>query len=100
MDPSQDWLLRMIWGICQRTPILHHKSQGRNSPSLNSLGNDEILPEILKGMANQGQIDKTEDLFVPLMAKKTITWWKSTEDQLEFYQFLWKCPPEELENAG
>ena len=59
MDPSQDWLLRMIWEFANGLQSFHRKKPRQKFPVPPiPLGNDEILPEILKGMANQAKSTK------------------------------------------
>ncbi|MEE0776450.1 MAG: DUF6483 family protein [Bacillota bacterium] len=99
MDPTQDWLLRMIWEFANGLQSFHRKKAEAAIPRpTNSIGNDEILPEILKGMADNGQIDEAEDLLFRCVENYPRV--ENYEIGLEFYTHLVHKSAEELAAAG
>lgn len=99
MDPTKDWLLRTIVTLSQG--LADHRNKGIRSeiprPN-NAVGDDEVLPEILKEMIGAGKIDEAENLLfrcienVPLAENYAIG--------LGFYETLSLLSDEELCRAG
>ena len=99
MDPTKDWLLRTIVTLSQGLADMRNKGIRSEIPRPNNdVGDDEVLPEILKEMIGAGKIDEAENqLFrcienVPLAENYTIG--------LGFYETLSLLSDEELRRAG
>lgn len=99
MDPSQDWLLRMIYDLAAGMRASSERGTRTEIPRpTNSVSDDDMLPEILREMIAAGKLDEGENLLFrcvenyPLVENYTIG--------LDFYEALTLLPPEELAKAG
>lgn len=99
MDPTKDWLLRTIITLTQGMANQLGKGIRAEIPRPNNtVGDDEMLPEILNEMIGAGKIDEAEDLLfrcvenMPLAENYTIG--------LHFYEKLSLLSDDELQRAG
>lgn len=94
-----DYLMRMILDITRGVNTLLKKAEHPTIPTpTNELGDDELLPEILKGLVSQGHIDEAENLLFRCLENYPLA--ENFALGLQFYEMLIAMDESELAAAG
>ena len=99
MDTSSDYLMRMIIDVSRGLNMLLRRSEQSTIPTpTNAIGDDEMLPEILKGLVAQGQIDQAENLLFRCLENYPLA--ENYALGLDFYEHLCSLDEQALRAAG
>ncbi len=99
MDPSQDWFMRQLMILTDGIRGTREKGAKIEIPEpTNAIANDNVLPEILKGMVANGQIDEAENLLFRCVENYPLV--ENFHIGLDFYKTLAALSSEDLTNAG
>ncbi len=99
MDPSQDWLLRMIYDLASGMRAGSERGTRTEIPRpTNSVSDDDMLPEILQEMIAAGKLDEAENLLFRCVENYPLA--ENYIIGLDFYESLTLLHPEELTSAG
>lgn len=98
MDIYQDYLLRMIFDISRGVGLLKRHEQAVIPTPTNELGDDDMLPEILRGLVSQGHIDEAENLLFRCLENYPLA--ENFNLGLQFYEYLARLDEAVLRQAG
>lgn len=99
MDPTKDWLLRTIFTLAQGLSAFSQKGTRTEIPRPNDeLGDDDMLPEILREMIRAGKFDDAENLLFRCAENYPLA--ENYRMGLDFYKELSMLEDEELAGAG
>lgn len=99
MDPSQDWLLRMINNLSAGMRACCESGTRSEIPKpTNSVQDDDMLPEILNEMIAAGKLNEAENLLFRCVENYPLT--ENYVIGLDFYEKLTLLPEVELTAAG
>ncbi len=98
MDPTQDWLLRSIITLAQALGGAKEKTRVEIPEPSNALGDDDLLPEILKEMILCGKLDEAENLLYGFLERYPLV--ENYAIGLKFYEDLSRLSDERLKEDG
>lgn len=111
MDPSKDWFLRSMSVLSQRLettsgrdiagiprPKIKRQTATEMPVPDNSLGDDELLPEILDALIDSGKLDEAENLLFRCVENYPLA--ENYDLGLRFYESLSYLSREELRRNG
>lgn len=99
MDPSRDWLLRMIYTLGQSFETASTKGTRTVIPRPNNaVSDDDLLPEILKEMVQAGKLNEAENLLFRCIENYPLN--ENYMLGLKFYASLTELSDEEFADAG
>ena len=98
MDPSKDWLLRTILNLGQSLAGGRQGTRVEIPEPDNALGDDDLLPEILKEMIRGGKLDEAENLLFRFIENYPLV--ENYSIGLDFYARLAELSDDELARDG
>ena len=98
MDPTQDWLLRMIYRFSEGLVARHSKDEEGIPLPTNSVKDEDMLSEILATMIRCGKLDEAENLLFRCVENFPLA--ENYAIGLEFYRSLAELPEDKLRAYG